>query len=223
MTRTELYDAVWLEPVSKVAVKLGLSDSGLATVCKRFDIPRPPRGYWRRIKTGQRLERPALPDPDNNPEVPLTIEGAKALGMIPSHSSHKGTFPALGEPPAPVITKPQPECCPLEAVERLAVGMGRMPAECTPEQAVRKYAAVEAELERAVNAGIQLQRNQAAVTIVQEILARAAREDPNTAQALLAWARSLQKRLEHGDPVDAVVQSIRQAVGSGETPLWWPF
>lgn len=45
LTRQQLYDHVWAEPVTKVAKRLGLSDRGLGKLCARHDIPVPPRGY----------------------------------------------------------------------------------------------------------------------------------------------------------------------------------
>jgi len=161
MTRTELYEAVWSQPVATVATSLGISDSGLATVCKRFEIPRPPRGYWRRVKTGQILDRPPLPKPGSNPEVPLTIDGARALGV----STPRAT--ALGELSPSSITEPKPEVDQSLAAERFAKANNQASDQLSSdqlssEQAVRRYAAVEAEIERAMNAGVKFQRHQAA-------------------------------------------------------------
>jgi hypothetical protein len=44
--RTELYELVWAEPMSKLAVKYGISDVGLAKACRRAGIPIPPRWHW---------------------------------------------------------------------------------------------------------------------------------------------------------------------------------
>ena len=43
-----------------LAKELGLSDVGLAKLCRRHEIPLPGRGYWARIQFGQKPERPAL-------------------------------------------------------------------------------------------------------------------------------------------------------------------
>lgn len=51
--RDELFDKVWTTPMSRLAPKYGISDSGLAKVCKRMEIPRPPRGYWQQLATGK--------------------------------------------------------------------------------------------------------------------------------------------------------------------------
>lgn len=62
LTRGELFERVWSEPVSKLAKEWGLSDRGLGKVCLRLKIPVPPRGYWARLQHGQKLRRPGLPE-----------------------------------------------------------------------------------------------------------------------------------------------------------------
>jgi hypothetical protein len=47
-SREELYAAVWAEPISRLAARLGLSDVGIAKACRKLAVPRPPRGYWAR-------------------------------------------------------------------------------------------------------------------------------------------------------------------------------
>jgi integrase len=59
-TRQQLYDLVWSEPVSRLASKYGLSDTGLAKACRRAGIPLPKRGQWARIAAGQSLPKPVL-------------------------------------------------------------------------------------------------------------------------------------------------------------------
>jgi hypothetical protein len=62
LTRPELFERVWTEPVSKLAKVWGLSDRGLGKLCGRLKIPVPPRGYWARLEHGQKPRRPDLPD-----------------------------------------------------------------------------------------------------------------------------------------------------------------
>lgn len=59
-TRQELYDLVWSEPMKNLAQRFGLSDVGLAKACKKANIPRPPRGYWAKLKAGKKLSRQPL-------------------------------------------------------------------------------------------------------------------------------------------------------------------
>ncbi len=43
-TRQELYDLVWLDPISTLSTEFGISDRGLGKLCARNDIPVLPRG-----------------------------------------------------------------------------------------------------------------------------------------------------------------------------------
>ena len=68
VTRPQLYDEVWSEPISKLSKKYGLSDVGLAKVCKRNNIPRPPAGYWAKVASGHKVKNQPLPKmPDEKP------------------------------------------------------------------------------------------------------------------------------------------------------------
>lgn len=61
MGRVELFDRVWSLPVSKLAEEWGITGTGLKKVCRRVQIPVPPRGYWAKLKAGHRQKRPSLP------------------------------------------------------------------------------------------------------------------------------------------------------------------
>jgi len=61
LTRSELYEKVWSIPIHRLAESYGLSDVGLAKICKKHKIPRPPRGYWARLAAGQKLSKTSLP------------------------------------------------------------------------------------------------------------------------------------------------------------------
>ena len=52
-----------------LAKEYGLSDVGMAKLCKRLDIPRPPRGYWAKLEFGHRVRKTPLPDPDDDCEL----------------------------------------------------------------------------------------------------------------------------------------------------------
>jgi hypothetical protein len=62
ITREELYQKVWKTPMQRLATEFGLSDVGLAKLCKRQQIPVPGRGYWARLRVGQKPKRPPLPN-----------------------------------------------------------------------------------------------------------------------------------------------------------------
>jgi hypothetical protein len=61
LTRPQLYEKVWTTPMLRLAREFGLSDVGLAKLCRRHQIPLPGRGYWARIQFGQKPQRTVLP------------------------------------------------------------------------------------------------------------------------------------------------------------------
>lgn len=46
ITKGELYRLVWQEPITALAKQFEVSPNGLAKICDRMDIDRPPKGYW---------------------------------------------------------------------------------------------------------------------------------------------------------------------------------
>jgi hypothetical protein len=62
ITRTQLYELIWSEPMSRIAKRYPVSDSGLRKICKRLHIPLPAAGHWQRIKAGRDIAVPPLPD-----------------------------------------------------------------------------------------------------------------------------------------------------------------
>jgi hypothetical protein len=57
LTRQELYDLVGSTPLTKLAADFGLSDVGLAKICERHRVPRPPRGYWAKKGAGKKVKQ----------------------------------------------------------------------------------------------------------------------------------------------------------------------
>ena len=63
ITRQELYDLVWSEPMLKVGARFDVSFSYMARVCTLLNVPRPERGYWAKLAVGKASPKPLLPDP----------------------------------------------------------------------------------------------------------------------------------------------------------------
>ena len=61
LTREELYDLVWREPMLRVAERLGVSSSYMARVCTELRVPRPAPGYWAQLEFGKTPAKPDLP------------------------------------------------------------------------------------------------------------------------------------------------------------------
>lgn len=60
LTRKQLYELAWEKPLMHIVKEFGFSDRGLAKLCTKYEIPIPPRGYWMRLKAGQKIKIPAL-------------------------------------------------------------------------------------------------------------------------------------------------------------------
>jgi len=68
LTRAELYEKVWATPMRTLGQEFGMSDVGLAKVCRKHNIPVPPVGYWRRKETGYKVTQPLLPAAEDGRE-----------------------------------------------------------------------------------------------------------------------------------------------------------
>ena len=61
LTRQEIYNLVWAEPIRTVAKRLEISDVALAKACRRSNVPLPARGHWAKRDAGKKVFQPALP------------------------------------------------------------------------------------------------------------------------------------------------------------------
>jgi hypothetical protein len=59
--REKLYEEVWAKPVVQVSVQYGVSDVAIHKICKSLNVPVPPRGYWARLRAGEKIKKPPLP------------------------------------------------------------------------------------------------------------------------------------------------------------------
>ena len=80
LTRTELFERIWSEPMGAVAKRYGLTGNGLAKICDRLEIPRPPRSHWTRSASA-RDPRPQLPP------APIGLSETFALGRRQTRQS----------------------------------------------------------------------------------------------------------------------------------------
>lgn len=78
---SELYERVWSVPMKRLAPELGVSDVGLAKMCRRSNIPVPPRGYWAQVQVGKAVKRPSLP-PTAKPNQSIQWAVERSPGSI---------------------------------------------------------------------------------------------------------------------------------------------
>lgn len=61
MTREELHELVWSQPMRTLAASMGISDVALAKRCRAANVPVPPRGWWARKEAGKAVKIEPLP------------------------------------------------------------------------------------------------------------------------------------------------------------------
>lgn len=88
LTREELYEQVWTTPLVQLAKQYGISDVGLAKICKRLNIPHPGLGYWAKQQHGKSVRKTALPPAKMGTPATIVIRRAPE--------------PPPPEPPSPV-------------------------------------------------------------------------------------------------------------------------
>lgn len=61
LTREQLYEMVWQEPMSTIAKRYKITDTGLRKACERMNIPTPSNGHWMKLMHGKTSEKIELP------------------------------------------------------------------------------------------------------------------------------------------------------------------
>jgi hypothetical protein len=94
ITRQELYEQVWKEPLTKLGQRYGLSGLTLARICDAHDVPRPSSGYWALVRLGLEVEKPALPDVDEETAIEIRefrrgfVRDGERFRNVSSHTEH---------------------------------------------------------------------------------------------------------------------------------------
>ena len=83
LDRTSLYDMVWNKPVTKVAEDLGISDVALHKICRKHQIPVPPRGHWAKLAAGKPVKNTPLPKNSYDSSERVQIVGSPTRKLPP--------------------------------------------------------------------------------------------------------------------------------------------
>jgi hypothetical protein len=76
LTREQLYDLVWSEPMQRLSKQIGISDVAIAKHCRRIGVPVPERGYWNKLQAGHTVTRTPLPERDLTTIRQVSMQGA---------------------------------------------------------------------------------------------------------------------------------------------------
>jgi hypothetical protein len=93
LSRKELYDLVWSEPLKTLCSRFGISDVALKKTCACSEIPTPERGYWAKKDAGKPTLQIALPihPPGMDDQVPI----AAGQSYWPQNWKKRRSFLAL--------------------------------------------------------------------------------------------------------------------------------
>lgn len=83
VSREQLYEEVWAEPMIKVALKYGVSSSFMARVCTWLNVPRPERGYWAKLAVGKSTKQPQLLEAEPGDELEWNRHGQARRAKLP--------------------------------------------------------------------------------------------------------------------------------------------
>jgi len=80
LTRSELYEMVWSEPMRTIAKRYNISDVGLRKICIRKNIPVPERGHWTRVRFGYKVRKRKLPKYSGEDKIELSMSFVNDTG-----------------------------------------------------------------------------------------------------------------------------------------------
>ena len=99
LTREELYERIWEAPMTAIAQRLGIPASKLTEYAMEMAVPRPPIGYWTKLRAGKAVLRPPLLQ--RPPGAAVWVESGEA----PFWSRTQSEVLADPLPPPPVFTE----------------------------------------------------------------------------------------------------------------------
>lgn len=92
LSRKELYDLVWQQPLSKTAPQFGISATKLAEICRNYEVPYPGSLYWTMKSMGRPVEIQPLPAAEAG-STQISIEPAKPRRPRAEKSEEKPQHP----------------------------------------------------------------------------------------------------------------------------------
>lgn len=211
LLRSDLYRLVWALPSVRVAPLLGVSSSALTKICRRFAIPAPERGYWRRVQVGQAVKEPA---PLSGPDVALRFvvaeELEQALRDLPAITS---TPPeALADPPVagplPELESRAEQTTSTEAArfhDRQSVALRTHPAP------VRVEVLEGPTLDDLKDLSQQHRLAQDIASLILEVDNQVSRQPAPVAAVLALWSVRAKETVRAVSPVDRIVEACRNA------------
>lgn len=88
LSRQQLYELVWSQPISALSNKYMLSEISFRTLCIKMSIPLPREGHWESIKMGKEVKVPPLTSNYHGPNtISLSINDMKKKQKVTINNS----------------------------------------------------------------------------------------------------------------------------------------
>lgn len=105
LTRAQLYDLVWAEPLNRIAQRLGTTAQKLSQLCDKHAIARPDQGHWLRIEMGKPVQiHPLQPPPAGVADAIVIVPATPR--KLAAHDAAE-PYTAAGVRPKPVVEVPE--------------------------------------------------------------------------------------------------------------------
>lgn len=105
LTREQIYELVWAEPVSRLARRYGLTDYKWRQLCVRMSIPVPRPQHWRKLQMGEATERPPLSKSfTGDRAITLSVTKDTTSGKSSAESSAQSS---ADQPPRKIRSAPE--------------------------------------------------------------------------------------------------------------------
>lgn len=210
MTRNELYRAVWSDPVFHIARRMGISNRSLLDVCRRAEVPTPPRGYWRRIQTGQTPGKAPLTRPEDDSNIPISLDGTPANGgALPLETADK----PLAVPNAKNESAPPP-------IAKAGAAAKDDWLEIGPKE-TRSASATKGEYQKLIRLAGLLERHQLVSKFLAQLDEAECQESLRTAAVIRHWAAVMRRHHAEASPVEQIITEFRALSFSRQKPTWW--
>lgn len=224
VTRQQLYRWLWTTPAERIAEVIGISGSTLAKTCRKFDVPTPARGYWRRVQTGQNVPATPLPNPEDIRLTSLEVS-EEIASTLSGRADSPGTDERVPDELVAVAGRPT-------SGKEVEKARGNVPAEAPVSTAISSLIAgpnfaqqsglsLQPDAEGLRQVGAEYQLFVEVGEALDRLQARSQDLEPGTAAALSIWLLLARRELARRDPLEQVVASCHRVASGGEKPEWW--
>lgn len=213
LRRSQLFELVWRASTPQVARALNIGETSVLAVCRKFLVPTPPRGHWRKVEVGQKVEPAALPawkdSAEHDPEVGIVVD-EQTLGRL-LDGEQAPMVPLEPSGSAGASRTPSQRTGSVEESPRLDA------AGAPPQQHHAQNMALEEIMELASRLGQQ----ENAAHFLAELRNAAAHCEPATASVIMLLVQEGRDALAHSNPVREMIDLCGKIAHGAARPRWW--